>query len=100
MTSHQVQLLFVDLALILLLARGLGRLLSKVGQPPVVGEILAGVLLGPTLFDGKVAATLFPADVRIPLTGMADVGVALFMFMVGLEIDTSSLRGRGRVTAV
>ncbi|MEV4339049.1 cation:proton antiporter [Streptomyces sp. NPDC049590] len=100
MTSHQVQLLFVDLALILLLARVMGRLLATVGQPPVVGEILAGVLLGPTLFNGWIATTLFPADVRIPLTGMANLGVALFMFVVGLEIDTSSLRGRGRVTAV
>ncbi|AGP53578.1 cation:proton antiporter [Streptomyces rapamycinicus] len=100
MTSHQLQLLFADLALILLLARGLGWLLARVGQPPVVGEILAGVLLGPTLFDGAVASTLFPTDVRMPLTGMADVGVALFMFMVGLEIDTASLRGQGRVTAV
>ncbi|MEU7227125.1 cation:proton antiporter domain-containing protein [Streptomyces chrestomyceticus] len=100
MTSQQVQLLFVDLALILLLARGLGWLLARVGQPPVVGEILAGVLLGPTLFDGAIAGALFPADVRAPLTGLADVGVALFMFIVGLEIDTTSLRGRGRVTAV
>jgi Kef-type K+ transport system membrane component KefB len=90
----------VDLALILLLARGLGWLLARVGQPPVVGEILAGILLGPTLLPGAITGTLFPTDVRIPLTGMADVGVALFMFTVGLEIDTALLRGRGRITAV
>lgn len=100
MTSHQLQLLFVDLALILLLARGLGWLLARVGQPPVVGEILAGILLGPTLLHGAISGTLFPTDVRVPLTGMADVGVALFMFTVGLEIDVASLRGRGRITAV
>ena len=100
MTSHQLQLLFADLALILLLARGLGGLLARVGQPPVVGEILAGILLGPTLLPAAVTGALFPADVRAPLTGMADVGVALFMFTVGLEIDTAALRGQGRVTAV
>lgn len=100
MTSHQLQLLFADLALILLLARGFGWLLARVGQPPVVGEILAGVLLGPTLLHGAIAGTLFPTDVRTPLTGMANVGVALFMFTVGLEIDTASLRRRGRITAV
>lgn len=100
MTSHQVQLLFVDLALILLLARGLGHLAALVLQPPVVGEILAGVLLGPTLLNGAITDALFPPDIRPLLAGMANVGVALFMFGVGLEIDTESLRGRGRVTAV
>lgn len=98
MTSHQVQLLFVDLALILLLARGLGFLATRVGQPPVVGEILVGVLLGPTLLDGAVADTLFPAAIRPLLTGMADVGVALFMFAVGLEVEHKLLRARGRAT--
>ncbi|MGP3925212.1 cation:proton antiporter [Streptomyces sp. 8N616] len=99
MTSHQVQLLFLDLALILLLARGLGVLVVRVGQPPVIGEILAGILLGPTLFDGMVADTLFPMDVRPLLTGLADVGVALFMFIVGLELEHRALHGRRRATA-
>ncbi|MFJ9818063.1 cation:proton antiporter [Streptomyces sp. NPDC101151] len=93
-------MLFVDLALILLLARALGHLATRLRQPPVVGEILAGVLLGPTLLDGALAQTLFPTDVRPLLTGMANLGVALFMFGVGLEIDTETLRGRGRVTAM
>ncbi|MFI9154595.1 cation:proton antiporter [Streptomyces sp. NPDC053367] len=98
MTSSQVQLLFVDLAIILCLARGLGRLAARVHQPPVVGEILAGVLLGPTLFGGELARTLFPAEMRPLLTAMANVGVALFMFLVGLEIEGGTLRGRGRMT--
>ncbi|MFE4515695.1 cation:proton antiporter [Kitasatospora sp. NPDC056783] len=96
MTSSQIQLAFVDLALIFLLAQGLGRLAALLRQPPVIGEIVAGVLLGPTLFHGQLAATLFPADVRPLLTGVADLGVALFMFLVGLELETAVLRGRGR----
>ncbi|MFI9804309.1 cation:proton antiporter [Streptomyces sp. NPDC052301] len=99
MTSHQVALFLFDLALILVLAQGLGHLASKIGQPPVVGEILAGVVLGPTLLDGKVSRTLFPADIQPLLGALANVGVALFMFGVGLEIERQVLRGRGRIAA-
>ncbi|MFJ8577838.1 cation:proton antiporter [Micromonospora sp. NPDC093277] len=100
MTSHTIQMLFVDLALILLLARGFGVLAVRLGQPPVVGEIFAGILLGPTLFGGWIAETFFPLSVRPLLSGMADVGVALFMFVVGLELERGVLRGMGRRTAV
>ncbi|AXI80107.1 cation:proton antiporter domain-containing protein [Peterkaempfera bronchialis] len=99
MTSHQVQLLFVDVALILLLARWLGHLTARLQQPPVVGEILAGVLLGPSLLNGAVSDTLFPADIRPLLSGLANIGVALFMFGVGLELEGSILRGRGRAVS-
>ncbi|MFI2437082.1 cation:proton antiporter [Streptomyces sp. NPDC018693] len=99
MTSHQVQLLFLDLALILVLARGLGALASKIHQPPVVGEILAGILLGPTLFGTLFADHLFPADVRPLLTALADIGVALFMFVVGLELEHRFVKGGTRAAA-
>ncbi|MFJ5121796.1 cation:proton antiporter [Kitasatospora sp. NPDC088548] len=98
MTTHQVELLFLDLGLILLLARGLGALAGRLGQPPVVGEILAGILLGPTLFGSLVANRLFPADVRPLLGALANIGVALFMFVVGLELEHRFLRGRVRIT--
>ena len=65
MTSHDpVQLLIVDLALILVLARLLGAIARKFGQPPVVGEILAGILLGPTLFNGWITHKTVPARTR------------------------------------
>ncbi|MGA4838615.1 cation:proton antiporter [Streptomyces sp. G45] len=99
MTSQQIQLLFVDLALILALARGLGALAARLGQPPVVGEILGGILLGPTLFGTLLSDHLFPGDVRPLLTALADIGVGLFMFMVGLELEHRVLRGRTRVSA-
>ncbi|MEZ0069981.1 Kef-type K+ transport system membrane component KefB [Streptacidiphilus sp. MAP12-20] len=99
MQSHQIEMLFLDLTLILLLARGLGTLAVRIGQPPVVGEILAGIALGPTLFGGSLAHTLFPSDVRPLLTALASVGVALFMFTIGLEIEHQALRSTGRVSA-
>ena len=99
MPSHQIEMLFLDLALVLLLARGLGTLALRIGQPPVIGEILAGIALGPTLFHGHLAHTLFPADVRPLLTALASVGVALFMFTIGLEIEHQTLHGTGRTTA-
>ena len=57
MTDQQVQLFLADLAIILL-ARLLGIAAKRLGQPAVLGEIIAGILLGPTLFHGKITATL------------------------------------------
>jgi K+:H+ antiporter len=99
MTDQQVQLFLADLAIIILLARLLGMAAKRLGQPAVLGEIIAGILLGPTLFHGKITATLFPATVRPPLTALATLGVVMFMFVVGYELDLRLIRGRGRVAA-
>jgi Kef-type K+ transport system membrane component KefB len=98
MTARQIVVLFLDLAVVLVLARGLGALARRFGQPAVIGEIVAGILLGPTLFHGAVARFVFPMDVRPLLSGLADVGVALFMFLVGLDLDRRALRGQARAT--
>src|SRR5882757_7239935 len=87
----------LDLALIIVLARLLGAAARRLGQPAVIGEVLAGILVGPTLFHGTLATTLFPMDARPALTMLADVGVVVFMFLIGLEFDRDLLRGRGRV---
>jgi Kef-type K+ transport system membrane component KefB len=82
------------LAVVLIAAQLAGALAGRLGQPPVVGEIVAGILLGPTLLHGAVPRALFLADVRPGLTALADVGVAVFMFVVGLDLDQRLLRGR------
>jgi len=99
MTDTDVQLLLVDLALIIVLARLLGAVARRMGQPPVLGEIVAGILLGPTIWGTKITATLFPPTLIPPLTALADLGLVFFMFVVGYEVDLGLVRGRGRVAA-
>jgi Kef-type K+ transport system membrane component KefB len=94
-----VATLLLDLAVIVVLARLLGALARRLGQPAVIGEILGGILLGPTLLDGAITRTLFPAEVRPSLTTLANVGVCVFMFLVGLHLDRGLLRGQGRIAS-
>jgi len=98
MKDHQVAIVLLDLSVIIMLARTLGWAARRLGQPAVIGELLAGVLLGPTLFHGAVANTIFPADVRPFLTALASLGVVVFMFLVGYELDQAAVRGRGGAT--
>ena len=99
MSLNDVQLLLADVAFIIILARLLGNLAKLLGQPPVLGEILAGILLGPTFFHGTITKTLFPPSLIPPLTALADLGLVLFMFVVGYEVDLRLIRGRERVAA-
>jgi len=85
------------LALIIVVARTSGFLVAKVGIPPVVGEIAAGVLLGPSLLGMDLSGDIFPVDQRGFLDILAKVGLVLFMFVVGLELDVSLIKGRGKV---
>ncbi len=97
LTDQDIQLLIADLAIIILLARLLGAAAKRIGQPQVLGEIVAGILLGPTLFGGQIKATLFPPALLPPLTALATIGLVLFMFIVGYEVDLRLIRGRERV---
>ncbi|MGP2438992.1 cation:proton antiporter domain-containing protein [Streptomyces sp. JW3] len=97
MTTEQTTSLLVGLALMVLLARLLGALARRLGQPPVIGEVLAGILLGPTLFHGTLSDALFPDSTRPLLSALAAVGVAVFMFVVGLDWDAALIRGSGAV---
>jgi Kef-type K+ transport system membrane component KefB len=99
MSLNDVQLLLADVAIIIILARLLGTAAKLIGQPPVVGEILAGILLGPTFFHGAITKALFPPSLIPPLTALADIGLVLFMFVVGYEVDLRLIRGRERVAA-
>lgn len=83
-----------DMFLIIILARLLGNLIARLGQPRVVGEILAGILLGPTLLGEIMSQVITPLQVRPILAAMATVGLLLFMFLAGVEYDINSVKGR------
>lgn len=90
----------LDIGVIVIFARLFGRIAVKLGQPPVIGEIIAGIALGPSLLGllpGDPDKALFPNDVVPQLKIIAQLGLVLFMFLVGLELDRVLLRGRGRI---
>jgi Kef-type K+ transport system membrane component KefB len=91
------------LTVVLGAARAGGWVATKLRQPPVVGEIVTGILLGPSLLgvlwpDGS--NVLFRADVIDALKVIAQLGLVLFMFLVGLDVDLASLRKSGRQAVV
>jgi Kef-type K+ transport system membrane component KefB len=99
MTATAVGELLAALVVIITLARVFGALARRFGQPAVVGEILVGVVLGPTFFGAGLANHLFPVvAVRPALTGIGDLGLALFMFIVGYELDRKLVLSSGRAT--
>ncbi|MGS0687435.1 cation:proton antiporter domain-containing protein [Nakamurella sp. GG22] len=97
---HIAGLVFIDIAIIMIVARLFGRLARAVGQPPVVGEIIAGIALGPSLLGllpGDLDGRLFPPEVLPYLNILAQLGLVLFMFIVGLELDMLLIRGREKL---
>ncbi len=96
--------LMLAIAAVILAARGLRALIGRIGQPPVMGEVLAGILLGPTLLGAVAPGVkdyLFPSFVLPLLTAGADIGLAFYMFLVGLELDPRLLKGRvGQAAAI
>ena len=93
-----------DLALILLVAFGFAALARRLGQPPVIGEIVGGLALGPSLLGllpGHPVTRLFPIASQNYLQVLAQLGVVLFMFGVGYHFEPERLRGTGgRLAAV
>jgi Kef-type K+ transport system membrane component KefB len=95
---HEILLyLLLNLAIIIVAARFMGGVARRLGQPGVIGEVLAGILLGPTILgriDADIPHELFPPEV--PLRSIADLGLIFFMFLVGLELDARLLRAQGK----
>jgi Kef-type K+ transport system membrane component KefB len=90
----------LDILLVVILARILGALMSKIGQPRVVGEILAGILLGPTLLGATLSKVIAPVEARPVLGVFATLALILFMFLAGVEFDLSKVKGRGTQASI
>src|SRR5579883_2775992 len=96
--------LFLAIGVLLASARALGLLARRCGQPSVLGELAAGVLLGPSVMGhvhpGAVA-WLFPTDCprAVALNALTKLAIVLFLLCAGLEVDLSALRRQGRAAA-
>lgn len=95
-------LLCANLAIIVAAARFFGWLFGSLGQPPVVGEILAGVILGPSVlgrfYPGAIRTLLTPQTTAI-LSALAQVGLILLMLLIGLEFPFEKLRHAAKPSA-
>jgi Kef-type K+ transport system membrane component KefB/mannitol/fructose-specific phosphotransferase system IIA component (Ntr-type) len=100
-SRSNVTVLFLSVGVLLIAARALGEIAKRLHQPAVLGEILAGILLGPTLLGfvlPRVSAKLFPAagPVPIALDALTTLAIALFLFVAGMEVDLSTVWRQGR----
>lgn len=95
----ELKLLFLQMAVVLATARIVSAAFRRIGQPGVVGEMAAGILLGPSLL-GRISPAamnyLFPSGGLGPLYALSQLGLVIFMFLVGLEVKPEALRNSAK----
>lgn len=92
---HPLAILILQIISIILASRFFGFIFNRIGQPTVIGEIIAGIVLGPSvlgLFLPEASAFLFPSESLPNLQFLSQVGLILFMFVIGMELDLKVLR--------
>lgn len=101
--SHPFARFLLQLLIILVLTRVAGWLLRKCGQPAVIGEIAAGIVLGPSLlgmFWPALSQTVFPKDSLTTLSIVSEMGLVLFMLVIGVELDAAVVQKKAKQSLV
>lgn len=101
--THPLGILLLQIITIILVARFFGYFFKRIGQPSVIGEIVAGILLGPSLLGAyfpDISGFLFPASSLANLGVMSQIGLILFMFVVGMELDLDILKKKAHEAVV
>jgi Kef-type K+ transport system membrane component KefB/mannitol/fructose-specific phosphotransferase system IIA component (Ntr-type) len=104
MTHSELTMFFLALGVLLFFARLFGEIAKNLGQPAVLGEILAGILLGPTVlgyFLPGLFETLFPATegFQAAMKGVTALAITLFLLIAGMEVDLSAMVRQGKSSA-
>lgn len=100
---HPLALLLLQIITIVIVARFFGWIFNKIGQPSVIGEIIAGIVLGPSLFGmyfPEASLALFPVESLGNLQLLSQVGLILFMFVIGMELDLKVLKTKAHEAVV
>src|SRR4051794_34553481 len=100
---QQLSTLLIQLVVILITARVVGLLFRRIHQPQVIGEMVAGILLGPSLLGWLVpgvSAWLFPPASLSSLNALSQIGMVLFMFLVGLEFNPRTIASKKRAALI
>ncbi|WP_010250083.1 cation:proton antiporter [Myroides injenensis] len=95
--KHPLALLLAQIVTIVLVARIFGWICKKIGQPAVIGEIIAGIALGPSflgMYLPEISASLFPEYSLGNLSFLSQIGLILFMFVIGMELDLKVLKNK------
>ncbi len=101
--KHPLAILLAQIITIIFAARLFGWICKKIGQPTVIGEIIAGIVLGPSLvglYFPDFFGTLFPKESLGNLQFLSQIGLILFMFVVGMELDLKALKNKAHDAVV
>lgn len=100
---HPLAILILQIIAIIIVSRVFGYIFNKIGQPTVIGEIVAGIVLGPSvvgLFFPEFSIFLFPKESLPNLQFLSQVGLILFMYVIGMELDLKVLRNQAHDAVV